>query len=243
MWHKKGPEQEEPECPFMHTHDKFEEAHYFISQMVHTYHEPEPLRWNLNAFVQALRSVTFVMQKESKNLGIKEDWYQKERESMKADRLLKAFDDGRDVVVHKGMLEQSSTATVGVFRGRMLKLAISMPVPRDIPSKFLLKRVKLGMGLLLDAEHSEVGEQFGVRREWFVNALSDEEVVSACDKAWSRIGKVFSSAHEQVSRVFDGPSEHGHDIAKVSVLLESDLDPTLPAKWGWTKSEESNEEV
>jgi hypothetical protein len=177
------------------------------------------------------------MQKEFTVLGINENWYRKEQESMKADRLLNAFDHGRDVVVHKGMLEQSSTATVGVFQGRRLKLVISMPVPPDIPSEFLLEKARLTMGLFLDEEHSEVGEQFGVRREWFVKALSDKEVVSACDKAWSRIGKVFSSAHEQVGRVFDGPSEHGHNIGKVSVLLESDVDPTLPDKWGWTKSE------
>src|SRR5713226_6900550 len=72
-------------CPFVNTHDKFQEAHYFISQMVHTYHEPEPLRWNLNAFLQALRSVTFVIKKEFSDLGIKDDWYKKEQEWMRAD--------------------------------------------------------------------------------------------------------------------------------------------------------------
>ncbi len=211
--------------------------------MVHTYHEPEPLRWNLNAFLQALRSVTFVMRKEFTDFGIKDDWYNKEQEWMRADRLLKAFDDGRDAVVHRGMLEQSSNAKVGVFRGRALKLVISVPVSPDIPSEQLLERAKATLGLFLDQEHSEPGEQYGVRREWFVKTLSDEEIVSACDKAWSRIGRVFSKAHEQVGRKFDGPPEHGHDISRISVLLESDVDPTLPEKWGWTGSKDDSDDL
>jgi len=234
---KKEPEPEESKpCPFVNTHDKFNEAHYFISQMVHTYHEPEPFGWNFDAFLQALRSVTFVMQKELKDMGIKDDWYQAEQEWMKKDKILLAVVEGRNIVVHQGMIEQSSNAEMGMFRGRMLKLAAKMPVPPHIPSATLLEMAKKTFGFV-DEEHSAIDEQYGVRRQWFCKIFGDEEIVSACDKAWSRIGKVFAKAHEQVGREFDGPPEHGHDTSKISLLLESDVDPTLPQKWGWTSSE------
>lgn len=227
-------EDESKPCPFVSTHDKFDEAHYFLSRMVETYHEPQPFRRNFDSFLQALRSVTFVMQREFRELGISEDWYEKEQDRMRNDQLLKAVVEGRDIVVHQGMIEQSSSAEMGMFRGRMLKLAASMPVPPHVPSKTLLERAKKSFGFV-DEEHSAIDEQYGVRRQWFCRIFGDEEVVSACDKAWSRIGKVFAKAHEQVNRIFDGPPEHSHDISKVSVLLESDVDPTLPEKWGWTQ--------
>ncbi len=218
----------------MNTHDKFQESHYFISQMVHTYHEPEPFRWNFDAFLQSLRSVTLVMQKELTDQNIKDDWYKKEQEWMKKDKILLAVVEGRNIVVHQGMIQQSSNAEMGMFRGTMLKLAAVMPVPPQISSETLLERAKKTLGFV-DEEHSALGEQYGVRRQWFCKIFGDEKIVSACDKAWSRIGRVFVKAHEQVGRVFDGPPEHGHDTSRISLLLESDVDPSLPEKWGWTK--------
>lgn len=218
----------------MNTHDKFQESHYFISEMVHNYHEPEPFRWNFNAFLQSIRSVTFVMQKELKDQNIEDTWYKKEQEWMKTDKILLAVVEGRNIVVHQGMIQQSSNAEMGMYRGTMLKLAAMMPVPPHIPSKRLLEIAKTLD--FVDEEHMAIGEQYGVRRQWFCKLFGDEEIVSACDKAWSRVGKVFVKAHEQVGKVFDGPTEHGHDTSRISLLLESDVDPSLPEKWGWTKS-------
>ena len=202
--------------------------------MVHNYHEPEPFRWNFNAFLQSIRSVTFVMQKELKDQNIEDTWYKKEQEWMKTDKILLAVVEGRNIVVHQGMIQQSSNAEMGMYRGTMLKLAAMMPVPPHIPSKRLLEIAKTLD--FVDEEHMAIGEQYGVRRQWFCKLFGDEEIVSACDKAWSRVGKVFVKAHEQVGKVFDGPTEHGHDTSRISLLLESDVDPSLPEKWGWTKS-------
>ncbi len=44
-------------CPLELTHDKFGEAHFFIGRMLSEYHHPQPFRWNLNAFLQAFRSI------------------------------------------------------------------------------------------------------------------------------------------------------------------------------------------
>ncbi|MGQ0601714.1 MAG: hypothetical protein ACT4QE_08470 [Anaerolineales bacterium] len=58
------PEGYEPieECLLGEADNKFQEAHYFIEQMMTEYHKPEPFRFSLNAFLQALRSVTFFLQ-------------------------------------------------------------------------------------------------------------------------------------------------------------------------------------
>ncbi len=228
--------EENQSCPFLNTHDKFNEAHYFLSEIVTNYHEPEPFRWSLNAFLEALRSVTFVFQKETKRTTGIAKWYGTQQQTMRVDSLLRTFVEGRNIVVKEGMLKPTSTADIGLFRGRVLKLTFGMKVSPFVPSKVLLEQAQTVLiGTILDIEHSAIGEQLGVRRRWAVEQLGNDEVVSLCDRAWARIGTFFSDAHKLVGRKYDGPPDHGHKDAlpNFSILLESDVDPSLPSKWGW----------
>ena len=54
-----------------------------------------------------------------------------------------------------------------------------------------------------------------------------------CDQAWSRIGRVVAEAHALVGSRFEAPPEEVHNMERAALLLESDLDETLPRKWGW----------
>lgn len=229
-------EAEEFKCPIPAAEDKFQEAHYFISGMLEEYHHPSPFRWNLNAFLQALRSVTFILQSEMAHVPGFQEWYQEQRGLMREDPLLRLFVSGRDIVVHKGMLTRRSIIEVGLFRGRSkFKLGFTeIEVSPDMPSEVALKgAVEQLVGFILDEEHSAIDEQIGVRRLWLVEELGDGEVIGLCDRAWSRIGSVLASAHAFLGARFEPPPEEGHDVELVRVLLESDIDPTLPRKWGW----------
>ena len=63
-------------CPIPTTHDKFREAHYFISRIFDEFHEPAPFRWNLNAFLQALRSVPEMTRAELGQRPGFEQWWE-----------------------------------------------------------------------------------------------------------------------------------------------------------------------
>jgi hypothetical protein len=94
------------------------------------------------------------------------------------------------------------------------------------------------IGTFIDEEHSTIGEQFGIRRKWIVDDLTDseEEIVSVCHRALSRISAVVASAHEFAGSSMEAMPEEGehiHSADQVNVLLESDGDPTLVEKWGW----------
>ena len=82
-----------------------------------TYHEPSPFRYNLNAFLQALRSVTFRLQSDLAGHADFHDWYSNQQESMRQDPLLRRFVDGRNTVVKERNLMMNSRAAVGVFDG------------------------------------------------------------------------------------------------------------------------------
>ena len=219
-------------CPLAETDDKFQEAHYFIEQMMDEYHNPMPFRFNLNAFLQSLRNVTFVLQKDLSHRDGFRNWYSKRQKTMKEDPLLRDFAAGRNIVVKQRSLETNSKAEIGLFRGRTLKLGLSMDVPTHASSKHLVENVAPLIGLI-DPEHSAVDEQYGVCREWYAPELGEGNVITLCDLAWVKIGQVISEAHDFARWHSVPPFEHGHKVQDCDVLVETDLDPSLPQKWGW----------
>jgi len=225
-------------CPISATHDKYDEAHYFLERMMREYHRPHPFRWNLNAFLQALRAVDYMIRSE---LGDRDDfqaWYVERIQDAAGD--LRRIIDARNTVVHEGMLQRQSVFESGLFRGRRFKLLCPVEVPWYMPSEVILERTKVAFtGFLIDEDHSAIGEQLGVRRRWKVEELGDEEVLTVCDRAWLQAAEIVIAAHIFAEPRFEdrraGEEMRApwHDVNKVNVLLESDLDSTLLQKWGW----------
>src|SRR4051794_9163668 len=96
-------------CPLCEPDDKLAEALFFLHQMALAYHDPDPFRWNLNAFLQSLRSVTFFLQKALAHTPGFGEWYGKRQDEMRGDVLLRAFVDGRTIVVHQRNLYFASS--------------------------------------------------------------------------------------------------------------------------------------
>ena len=222
------------ECPLAETDDKFSEAHYFIERMMVEYHNPMAFRYNLNAFLQALRNVTFVLQKDLSHREGFKGWYSDRQETMSEDPLLRKFVVGRNVVVKQRSLEINSKAEIGLFRARTLKLGFSMNVPVHASSKHIVENITPISGLI-DPEHFAIDEQYGVRREWYAPELGEGNVITLCDLAWVKIGQVLSGAHDFAGWHSVPPVEHGHEVENCDVLLEMDIDPSLPQKWGWVE--------
>ena len=126
----------------------------------------------------------------------------------------------------------NSSANIGVFRGRKLKRTIGTDVPPHMPSQHLLQNIAPELEWV-DVEHSAIGEQYGVRREWCSPELGDGNVITLCDLAWVKIGQILSDAHRFAGWHSVPPVEHGHKVEDCATLLETDLDPDLFQKWGW----------
>lgn len=240
-----APDHSEP-CELIATDDKFDEAHYFLSQMFHEFHEPQAFRWNLNAFLQALRSVTLMIQSELKGRERFGPWWTAWQTRLRADPLMVRFVEGRNVTVHKGLLNRHSQVKAALFADLRLKMAIEYPLKVDTPTSLLLERAAKHLdGLLITKEHPRVGEQLGIVRTWIIEELSpDEEVVMVGDRALSRISKVVASAHEFLGLRRQPLQEdtHAHAVSRIKTLLETDLDPLLPLKRGWVTGPEHEEE-
>jgi hypothetical protein len=223
-------------CPILATHDKFEEAHYFLHGLMRNFHEPEEFRWNLNAFLQATRSIRDMIESELKNRKGFREWYQTWESFMDQDDLIRRFRKGRNIVVHRGMLRSKSSVEAGAFRGNLLKAALSMEIDISERSEDILHFIKEHfIDLVGGEEHPFIGEQLGVRRTWIVEESGNEDVFTLCNRAWCRMSEAVSAAHEFAGAKHPVVSEHNkaHRLENINLLLESDLDPTLPEKWEW----------
>jgi hypothetical protein len=219
--------------PIPSTLDKFHEAFFFLSQTMRSYHAPAEFRYNLNAFIQALRNITFMLQSEENKPEGFAEWYAAKQEEMRNNELLKKFVGARNLIVKQGMLEARSTAHVGIFKGRNFHVGAGGKISPFMDTRFIIEKAKeFYIGYMIDEEHSAIGEQIGVEREWIVDEIGAGEIVSLCYQALDYMSSLVSEAHELFGVKLE-PLNIEPDIQKMKVVLESDLNPTLPKKWGW----------
>jgi hypothetical protein len=221
---KKRAASGEYSCPLSDTHDKFEEAHYFLHRTISTFHVPDEFRWNLSAFLQALYSVTWVAQKElAKRRGYKA-WWEPHQKRMHGDAVLSRLLEGRNIVVHRRRLLTRSTAQLGWYRGTVPTRAISFPIDPDMSSEEVMRNFA-DVGDLLGGGDSD--EQLGVLREWVLDDLADEneDVVLVGHRAWTRVGEMVTSAHTWLGATLPPYKEDdtSHLPDRYDLLLEVDV--------------------
>jgi hypothetical protein len=221
--------------------DKLHEAMYFYTKMMETYHEPEIFRFNLNAFIQSQRSIEDILATEmsDKHVSHRRHWLKKARERLEANTLLGKFRNLRNFVVHQGMLRAKSRAFVGIFKYRKRKLGFAFEVDPFTDSRDLLRNaVKTFAGnedhplIWIDEDHLFIGEEYGVERTWVVDELGDNDVLDYCRESFEMTQCVTRQA-VGFARGFMG----SHDLPsgiRVGLLTESDVDPSLIEKWGWS---------
>ncbi len=226
------------DCPIPTTEDRLMECFHHIELLEREYHDPRTFRFSLNALLASLSSVSTIAQKEIEKKGDITQW-NVVRESFKNDPWLGAAKGARNVTLHQKAIFDGSKVDMGLYRGRRHKLSFRQDIRGDVHSSEILKlwnESELGR-MFLDPGHSAIGEQYGVwRRYWIKEVSTNEDVLTAMRRALIRAHDLVVAAHDiygvQLQHISDDCLNPA-DLAEVSVLLESDIDPTLPKKWGW----------
>lgn len=81
-------------------HQKFSEAAYIYNAMLPHRTNPVVCPYYLSAFVSALRSVTFYLQKQYARDPAFTAWYETKQQEMRADHLLKVLVERRNTALH-----------------------------------------------------------------------------------------------------------------------------------------------
>ncbi len=184
----------EESCPIRATHTRLHQAHRLWHQTQAEYENPDAFCTNLNATIQALRSVTFIIQKEGGAIPDFATWYEAWRERMKRDLVMRWLVDARNRIEKQGDLRTYSSARVSVVAGW------------GDPHPLLEAEVD---PLLSTAHIAEKLPDFGipptirregvliVERRWVARELPEHELLDALAHCYGVLATLVSDAHSR----------------------------------------------
>jgi len=183
-------------CPLPNTHRRLAEAHLLWHQTLDQYQQPDLFQANLNATIQALRNITFILQSEKHIFSNFEEWYGRWQERMKADPILRWLIGARNTVVKEGELETASTAIVKLITWKDVVLAESSIPPSASPSLILRN---LPLFELVNNVHLPPGDlknaAIVIERRWCVSDLGGVEILDALAQAYGALSDVVLDGH------------------------------------------------
>jgi hypothetical protein len=183
-------------CPLPKTHRRLVEAHVLWHQSLEQYHQPDLFQANLNATIQALRNITFILQSEKHSFTQFEDWYKRWQERIKADSILRWLKEARNTVVKQGELETSSMAVVKLVAWKD-DVLVEMSIPPDTPPSLILRNIPLFE--LVNNTHLPPGDLehavIIIERRWSVTDLGGQEILEALAQAYGLLSDLVLDAH------------------------------------------------
>ena len=75
--------------------DRFQEAHFWNHTLEQFYHDADPFRWHLNAFLRSLKEVPQLLNMELQNKKGFSTWFRDHRERLKVDPLVSVLSKRR----------------------------------------------------------------------------------------------------------------------------------------------------
>jgi hypothetical protein len=190
------------QCPIPKTHRRLVEAHLLWHQTLAQYQEPEPFQANLNATIQALRNITFVLQSEKHGFSRFDDWYQPWQERMNKYPVLRWLKEARNTVVKQGELETTSSAIVKLVTWKDDVLAESS-IPPGAPPSLILRNLPIFE--LLNNTHVSPGDlesaAIVIERRWSVPDLEGREILEELAQAYGLLSDVVLDAHINLGKI------------------------------------------
>jgi len=219
---------DETRCPIPSAHDRLSESHYFLHEMERTYHEPDPFRYNLHAFIQAFESTISLLLIETQGDPRFAELRARLQARLATEQMQK-FKSVRDAAVHRESLVPDSRVSVGWFKYGRPKLCIRMPINPLLSSLEVMTRFRNDRSLV-NLQRMWEGEEVGILREWRLHSVSDGELLSECAARLTEVSEFVAVAHKCAGGKFIG-GQCGASDSDCRTLLESDYFPEVLKAW------------
>mgnify|MGYP001313222042 CR=1 FL=1 len=181
-------------CSLPETHNRLNQAFVLFQNIKDNYHEELEFTSHLNNIIQALRNVTFVLQKELAHTDGFNEWYQKQQKELKEDESLRWLVDARNYVVKEGDLKKCSYTKVR-FKDHYERELFAAKLDPEIPMGFIAdwfrQKVKIPDEI---KDHSIIEAE----RIWIVEDFPKAEVVDVLIYCFGVLTNLVYLAHEQV---------------------------------------------
>lgn len=194
------------DCPIPKTHARLDQCHTMWHEALDAYSDPDLFTGNLNAVIQGLRNVTWVLQKELKHEEGFEEWYSEQQAEMGSDPRMKWLISARNRIEKQGDLDTKSTARVRVIASWLDGPAAEMDVDPTSEAHELARVVQVP-GVPARVTHEGVLE---VERRWTLEELDEEEILDVLAHCFGVLRRVVIAAHERW-REGEGACELGAD--------------------------------
>lgn len=178
-------------CPIPNAHRRLMDCHEHWHVALDEYNDPDGFRLALNALVQGLRNVTWVLQKQKADIPDFATWYAEWQTSVKGNPVMGWVVKARNRIVKEADLELNSSARVVVDLDwvHQRELVLDVP-PRWGPAQ--IASVLAAKGALSTPE----GEcLITVERRWVDRLLPDVELLDACAEAYEELRSLLQRAH------------------------------------------------
>lgn len=178
-------------------YNRLDEAHRAWHTALEGYHRIEDFRAGINTAIQALRNITFALQKQKDQLPNFDTWYTGWQTKMGADAVLEALCAARTVIVHQEDLKLRSTATART-KGWVdfQKMVFTFDPMKDSHS--------MARGFYdVYVRHLPVAEEikhrliFEFERKWVYDKLPDYELLEAIGHAYHFFRGMLSDAERE----------------------------------------------
>lgn len=184
------------------------DARRLWAQALETYHEPESFRAFLNSCIQALRNVTFVLQKSKVAIPNFDPWYKEWQSALGSDAVSKWLVDARNRIVKEGDLSTRSYARASIVGSYLEAPSFEAEIDPFVPLPYLataLRKKGIPKGQLEDG-------YVVVERRWVVDNLPEQEVLDALAYSYGVLARLVVGAHGQLIATFAAQTAEGSDI-------------------------------
>lgn len=175
---------------------------HLLNACTKTYFDPELFRLNLNQFLQTSRTVTFIIQKNKRDIAGYEDWYPANVvEKWQGDPLMTWAKNSRNTIEKQGDLEMYSRAKATLLFSYIEEQDVKITTKKELLNIGVKKLVRLAQKKL----PSGVGDAAVIKteRRWVANTLKEYELLHALTLVYSRMYDCCKSLGEHVGQPID----------------------------------------
>jgi len=180
-------------CPLEPVHIRLQDAHHLWHQAAACYSDPDMFRIHLNGCIQALRSVTWVLQKNKSKVPDFKSWYSKWQGRMKNDPVMRWLVRARNRIVKEGDLETLSTVHVSVLDSYNAPPFSEYEIDPMLSTEEIATRIRLEN--LPESVRSE--GILVVERRWIEQDLRGHELLDALAHGYGVLSLLMDDAHVQ----------------------------------------------
>ncbi|MFJ6528056.1 hypothetical protein ACIQMZ_22590 [Streptomyces longwoodensis] len=177
------------QCPAPAAHKRLMDCHAMWHSLANAYMQPDTFRMHLNSLIQGLRNVTFVLQKQKRELSRFETWYTEFQEQARSSPLMRWSVNSRNRIVKESDLELNSEAKIRWVIDWLTEGERKFTFPPRMTSREMLSAI------FSDPGNPRVGV-ITLTRRWVDKALPDYEILHATREVYIALSRLVTTAHE-----------------------------------------------